>query len=398
MTQGTAETAPDGAPRSAAARASKSDPRTHVTPDAFRLDPALLGRELATPWRRGAALGLDLLAVAFLSSLGGGAFLLGSGAFLFRYGRKRLQGAARWTALAGGAGLAVIGLLPLGQQLLDFTPGSPPSLPAAEGAAPTAGEMIGFLSDDPEAVRQAARRLAESMRESGANEAEARQAADETLAFLSVGDERQGWIREGIAEVFAGTDPVEAPSPEEPLALEPAVAAFLEALRAEDPAQLEPARARLIDLLAGEELAAAHEALERAEEENGGLRRELHAAKQAPPPPVSIIARVRSLAEDIGITFFWSTLYFTAFIGLFRGRTLGKRLLGLRVVRLDGKRVSVWNAFERHGGYLAGTATGLLGFLQILWDPNRQGIQDKIAGTVVVRERGARPIMPPPTA
>ena len=29
-------------------------------------------------------------------------------------------------------------------------------------------------------------------------------------------------------------------------------------------------------------------------------------------------------------------------------------------------------------------ATGGLGFLQILWDPNRQAIQDKTAHTVVV--------------
>ena len=47
------------------------------------------------------------------------------------------------------------------------------------------------------------------------------------------------------------------------------------------------------------------------------------------------------------------------------------------------------SSFSRFGGYAAGLATGLLGFLQILWDPNRQGIQDQIAGTVVIRERGA---------
>nr|WP_244859282.1 hypothetical protein [Shewanella dokdonensis] len=41
-------------------------------------------------------------------------------------------------------------------------------------------------------------------------------------------------------------------------------------------------------------------------------------------------------------------------------------------------------AFGRYGGYGAGVTTGLLGFLQIYWDSNRQCIQDKIGETVVV--------------
>ena len=41
--------------------------------------------------------------------------------------------------------------------------------------------------------------------------------------------------------------------------------------------------------------------------------------------------------------------------------------------------------FGRYGGYGAGFATGLLGFLQVYWDPNRQAIQDKISATVVIQ-------------
>jgi hypothetical protein len=43
------------------------------------------------------------------------------------------------------------------------------------------------------------------------------------------------------------------------------------------------------------------------------------------------------------------------------------------------------DCFGRYGGYGAGFATGLLGFLQIYWDPNRQAIQDKISATVVIK-------------
>ena len=44
----------------------------------------------------------------------------------------------------------------------------------------------------------------------------------------------------------------------------------------------------------------------------------------------------------------------------------------------------MWDSFGRYGGYGAGLATGLLGFLQIYWDPNRQAIHDKISSTIVI--------------
>ena len=43
------------------------------------------------------------------------------------------------------------------------------------------------------------------------------------------------------------------------------------------------------------------------------------------------------------------------------------------------------DCFGRCGGYGAGFATGLLGFLQVYWDPSRQAIQDKISATVVIQ-------------
>ncbi len=87
-------------------------------------------------------------------------------------------------------------------------------------------------------------------------------------------------------------------------------------------------------------------------------------------------------------TFFsWGAFFvgwFTILVRITRGRSLGKALMRIRIVRLDGKPLSWWNAFSRAGGYSASAATAMLGFLEMIWDPNRQTLHDKIAATVVV--------------
>lgn len=95
---------------------------------------------------------------------------------------------------------------------------------------------------------------------------------------------------------------------------------------------------------------------------------------------------IRDAASEAGLVFGWGTVYITLFLTLWGGRTPGKRALDLRVVRVTGRPLGLLMSFERAGGYAAGFATGLLGFARVWWDPNRQGIHDKIAETVVIRE------------
>ena len=59
------------------------------------------------------------------------------------------------------------------------------------------------------------------------------------------------------------------------------------------------------------------------------------------------------------------------------GVTIGKRLLGLRVVRLDGRPVGLW-ALPR-------TLLLMLVVPAMMMDRDLRGLQDKAAGTVVVR-------------
>jgi uncharacterized RDD family membrane protein YckC len=92
----------------------------------------------------------------------------------------------------------------------------------------------------------------------------------------------------------------------------------------------------------------------------------------------------------LGLSIGWIGIYFIATIAYFQGQTLGKRLLKIRVIRLNNKPIGLFFAFERFGGYAAGFATGLIGFFQMFWDANRHAIHDKIAGTIVVDLRESK--------
>lgn len=98
----------------------------------------------------------------------------------------------------------------------------------------------------------------------------------------------------------------------------------------------------------------------------------------------SVLDWAKGILSDIGIGFGWAAAYFTLTVAWCHGQSLGKKLMKIKVIQLDGKELGVMAAFARQGGYGAGFATGLLGFLQVLWDPNRQAIQDKVASTVVI--------------
>ncbi|PKI00686.1 RDD family protein [Glaciecola sp. 33A] len=99
----------------------------------------------------------------------------------------------------------------------------------------------------------------------------------------------------------------------------------------------------------------------------------------------SVVQWVKGIMSDLGLGLGWAALYFSVFTAWWRGQTIGKKIVGIEVVKLDGNYPSLWESFGRYGGYGAGFATGLLGFLQIYWDPNRQAIQDKISETLVLR-------------
>ncbi len=79
-----------------------------------------------------------------------------------------------------------------------------------------------------------------------------------------------------------------------------------------------------------------------------------------------------------------AALYFTFFTSKSRRATPGKRLMGIRVLRLDGRPLTMWESFERFGGYFASIGTLALGLLDFWRDRNRRLAHDRISNTVVV--------------
>ncbi len=83
----------------------------------------------------------------------------------------------------------------------------------------------------------------------------------------------------------------------------------------------------------------------------------------------------------------WLVLYFGLLVWRTNGLTPGKRLMGIRIVSLTHTRISLWQAVERALGYGASALEAGFGFLQYFLQPNRCCVHDRIAETIVIRER-----------
>jgi uncharacterized RDD family membrane protein YckC len=83
----------------------------------------------------------------------------------------------------------------------------------------------------------------------------------------------------------------------------------------------------------------------------------------------------------VGTLVYWARLE-----GGDRGQTLGKQALGIRTVDLaTGQPIGGGRAVGRYFARILSAFACYLGFLWMLWDPQRQTWHDKIVSSVVVR-------------
>lgn len=85
--------------------------------------------------------------------------------------------------------------------------------------------------------------------------------------------------------------------------------------------------------------------------------------------------------------------YFVFFEWLWNGQTPGKRLLKLRVIREDGRPITLWEALARNLLRIFDAIPGFvlpvysIGLIAVFMNKRDQRVGDMFAGTVVVRER-----------
>ena len=400
------------------------DPRRIVTPYAFRVADELMGQPLATPWRRAAAMLLDLgavLGLIVLREITGPVFFFLLAWFGYRATTERARhpvrrALPRWTLRVTAAVLLLVGV----GQGIDLVSGGGPwagdggseaaveasgagdaleRVAAGEGRHIGLGEMVGMLgrvgdlrSGDTARARAAAEDMVGELRDAGMTSTEIR----EVLRSVS-GEVRDSTMRLAFGRAVAGLDTAEAGGAPGPAAdsagrarADSLAVQWAAALETGDRAAADSARRGLTGLLAADSVSSLEN---RVAVLSASLRRMEGRLEEAREPP-GPLAYLRGVARDLGLGLGWLGLYFTAFLALWNGHTPGKRLLGIRVAKLNGEPPGWWDSFSRFGGYAASVATGLFGFLQILWDANRQGLHDRIAGTVVLREGGGEE--PPP--
>ncbi|MEF8796395.1 MAG: RDD family protein [Salinivenus sp.] len=335
------------------------DPRHVVTPHAFKVDEALLNTPLAAPWQRLVALLVDLALAGIIANVAGG--LVGLlVAFVFYRVATRTELESRWKRWGRGV-LVALGTILLfgisialveeagewgssGPSLTALVPGVQPDT-AEEPASPDEGPPVDSLR----------------------------------LEVLEDADD----LEDLRAERNGDAALPDTTRPEQGAEL---LRRYAQALVARDTAALDTLTAPVQSLVAGRRLDSLDAQILALAERNDDLADEAARLRTQFQNP-SLWRMARATANDLGVTVGWVGLYFTLFLAWWGGRTPGKYLLGIRVVRLSGEPIGLWYAFERFGGYAAGIATGLLGFVQLYWDPNRQAIHDRVARTVVIKTR-----------
>jgi len=83
----------------------------------------------------------------------------------------------------------------------------------------------------------------------------------------------------------------------------------------------------------------------------------------------------------VPIIYFGFITYFT------NGQSIGKKIVGIKIISIYHHRIGLWHCIERSLGYVASTLELGIGFYQVFWNPNRMTLHDRIAETIVIKSR-----------
>ena len=90
-------------------------------------------------------------------------------------------------------------------------------------------------------------------------------------------------------------------------------------------------------------------------------------------------------ANTISIAIGWG--YYAGMESSIKQATLGKMVMGIVVTGIDGERITFMRATGRYFAKILSGVLLLIGYLMVLWTARKQGLHDKLAGTLVVKGR-----------
>jgi hypothetical protein len=259
-------------------------------------------------------------------------------------------------------------------------------------------------AESPEEAQRIANRLARTGRQAGVPMADLRQALLEVMpADASWSDQASRIVDRAVASVGERGAPAPPGGEEAPVGEERPEAEAGEVPPETGDTASTPAEGRMEDRVedqmgeaAADSIAALNDRIRAQETELEELEEDYRNTRQAlrEVEDRGMLAWLWDLIDELGLGFGWGALYLTITHAWWKGTSVGKRLFRIRVVMIDQRPLNWWLSFERAGGYAAGFATGLLGFAQIFWDPNRQAIHDKVSETIVIQD-GKEPVPGP---
>jgi uncharacterized RDD family membrane protein YckC len=93
----------------------------------------------------------------------------------------------------------------------------------------------------------------------------------------------------------------------------------------------------------------------------------------------------RSLSAADIFVWAWFLWNFTYLVGT-RGQSWGRKVVGLKVVSIDGRNIGFWRSLGRNlfAALVSGPLLNL-GFLWVIWDGEKQAWHDKVFRTYVLR-------------
>jgi uncharacterized RDD family membrane protein YckC len=100
-------------------------------------------------------------------------------------------------------------------------------------------------------------------------------------------------------------------------------------------------------------------------------------------PLHEIEAMAIAVGTLFGLVLWW--LYYAVMESSKRQATFGKIVFGLRVVDLDGDRISFGKASGRHFGKILSLITFFIGHFMAGWTRKKQALHDKMSGCLVVK-------------